>query len=147
MKSQISPDLSTLGNRSKKEISQQNQVKTMHSNLYIRENLISLQAEFTDSVISYDPIALTTKLPLHGEEFAANGANESSIFRLGDNLKGYLSNILRTSSPVLLAYSQYKSAGYPWTVGCLPPSLIAILAVRYLEISPPTTTVDDISSL
>lgn len=119
----------------------------MHSNLYIRENLISLQAEFADSVISYDPIALTTKLPLHGEEFAGNDANESSIFKLGDNLKGYLSNILRASSPVLLAYSQYKSAGYPWTVGCLPPSLIAILAVRYLEISPPTTTVDNISYL
>nr|CDS29191.1 neuroblastoma amplified sequence [Hymenolepis microstoma] len=116
----------------------------MYSNLYIREDLISLKAELTDSVIFYDPIALASKLPIR--KFANSDTSESSLVRLGNTLRGYLSNILCASSPVLLAYSQYKSAGYPWTVGCLPSSLVAVLAVRFMEISPPTTTVDNISS-
>ncbi|VDN97436.1 unnamed protein product [Rodentolepis nana] len=116
----------------------------MSSNLYIREDLVSLKAELLESVIFYDPIALASKLSLH--EFTKSDASESSIFRIGKNLKSYLSNILCASSPVLLAYSQYKSAGYPWTVGFLPSSLAAVLAVRFLEISPPISTVDDISS-
>ncbi|KAM7536589.1 hypothetical protein Aperf_G00000081299 [Anoplocephala perfoliata] len=138
-----------LRNRKNKEKLQHDNIELQqHSSLYIRENLISLQAEFMDSVISYDPMNLSAKLPVRSvgrwDPVTAN-ENESSLLKLGNQVKEHLVAILRSSSPVRLAYCQYKSAGYPWSFGCLPPSLMTILAVRYLEVSPPTA-VDSTSS-
>lgn len=140
----------TLRNRRRNGKPQHADIKHVHSSLYIREDLISLQAEITDSIISYDPIKLAAKLPFHSighGDPEAGTENRAYVLRLGNQIKDYLFTILRSSSPVLLAYCQYKSAGYPWSVGCLPPSLITILAVRYLEVSPPTKAVETISSL
>ncbi|VDM32710.1 unnamed protein product [Hydatigera taeniaeformis] len=118
-------------------------------NLYIREDLVSLQAEFPDSVVSYDFTNLAAKLQTnYAPNDTAKGTEKPSLLlKLSDQLMSHLSFLFGHSSPVILAYSQYKSAGYPWTLGSLPPSFIAILTIRWLEISPSTVAVDPTSTL
>lgn len=110
----------------------------------MKEDLISLQAEVADTVLSYDPSSLASKLLTLREQREKSG-NVGSIFSLGESLRDCIINYFRASSPVHLAFSQYKSSGYPWIFGYLPSSRIAILSVKYLEISPRTTTIDNIS--
>lgn len=118
-------------------------------NLYIREDLISLQAEFPNVVVSYDFIKLAAKLQISHSihDIAKEEKKPSVISRLSHRLMSYWSSLLGHSSPVILAYSQYKSTGYPWTIGCLPPSLVIVLAIRWLEVSPSAVAVDPISTL
>ncbi|CDS36630.1 neuroblastoma amplified sequence [Echinococcus multilocularis] len=117
-------------------------------NLYIREDLISFQAEFSDTVVSYDSIKLADKLQtIHSIHSASKTDENSVVWRLNHRLVSYWSSFFGYSSPVILAYSQYKSAGFPWAIGCLPPSLITVLSVRWLEVSPSAVAVDAISTL
>lgn len=106
--------------------------------LYLREELLSLRAEFPDPVISYDPFNLATKL--NNTQVHFQGHSGPSFSNIAKSSFGKLFAFLNSPSPILLAYCQYKSAGYPWSIACVPPSLIAILAIRWLEVSPTTPT-------
>ncbi|KAL5104574.1 Neuroblastoma-amplified sequence [Taenia crassiceps] len=118
-------------------------------NLYIREDLVSLQAEFPEAVVSYDFIKLAAKLQANTSiHDSAKGDEDLPIIsRLYHRLVSFWSSLLGCSSPVILAYSQYKSNGYPWTIGHLPPSFIVVLAIRWLEVSPSAVAIDPVSTL
>uniref|UniRef100_A0A0V0J217 Uncharacterized protein n=1 Tax=Schistocephalus solidus TaxID=70667 RepID=A0A0V0J217_SCHSO len=138
--------------------------------LYIREDLLQLDTHVPQSLITYDPLALVPKLrrctrlsaSLHPEGSRGTDVSpsitppSSVVFTF---LKQSVANLLisvQRPSAVLSSYCQFRSSGYPWTVGYLSFTsvrLVVCLGVRWLEISstskaPPSfteTTLEDSS--
>uniref|UniRef100_A0A5K3EMV3 Nbas_N domain-containing protein n=1 Tax=Mesocestoides corti TaxID=53468 RepID=A0A5K3EMV3_MESCO len=128
--------------RRRKKSSSTNVSTYISPNLYLREDLVTLQAEFPDAVISYNPIQLAYKIcsSYPGNVITRADEETSMLMRFFRLAFVNFSAFFNYPSPVLTAYCQYKSAGYPWTVGRLSQSLIAILSVRWLEVSPSAAT-------